>query len=180
MDIKFKIATGDKEDLKKTCKKPLAFENIIGFDGSLKPVIEQAKAAVMYPPNGLHTLLLGPTGVGKSELAQAMYNFKLEVNKDDCNSEFIIFNCADYADNPQLLISQLFGYVKGAYTGAHEDKEGLVEKANGGVLFLDEVHRLPPEGQELLFYLIDKGRFRRLGETDNNRTSKFNDYCCYY
>ena len=169
MDIKFKIATGDKEDLKKTCKKPLAFENIIGFDGSLKPVIEQAKAAVMYPPNGLHTLLLGPTGVGKSELAQAMYNFKLEVNKDDCNSEFIIFNCADYADNPQLLISQLFGYVKGAYTGAHEDKEGLVEKANGGVLFLDEVHRLPPEGQELLFYLIDKGRFRRLGETDNNR-----------
>jgi Sigma-54 interaction domain. len=71
-------------------------------------------------------------------------------------SPFIVFNCADYADNPQLLMSQLFGYVKGAFTGAESSKAGLVEKADGGILFLDEVHRLPSEGQEILFFYLTK------------------------
>jgi len=148
-----------------------AFERIIGFDGSLKPQIQQAKAAILYPPHGLHTLILGPTGVGKSNMAEAMYNFAVESGRLPKNAPFIIFNCADYAENPQLLLSQLFGHAKGAYTGADTAKEGLVEKADGGVLFLDEVHRLPPEGQELLYYLMDKGRFRRLGETETIRTA---------
>ncbi len=146
-----------------------AFSKIIGSEGSLKPFIQQAKAAMLYPPHGLHTLILGSTGVGKSELANAMYEFSKEAEIIDKNALFIVFNCADYADNPQLLMSQLFGYVKGAFTGADGEKEGLVEKANNGLLFLDEVHRLPPEGQELLFYMIDKGRFRRLGETGIER-----------
>lgn len=153
-------------------KKYSSFSNIIGEQGSLKPYIQQAKAAMLYPPHGLHTLILGPTGVGKSELAESMYKFAKEANILDKKSNMVTFNCADYADNPQLLMSQLFGYVKGAFTGAEGDKEGLVEKANGGILFLDEVHRLPPEGQELLFYLIDKGRFRRLGETNAQREVK--------
>lgn len=146
-----------------------AFKNIIGSEGSLKPHIQLAKAAVLYPPHGLHTLILGATGVGKSELAAAMYEFAKESGTISKEMPFIIFNCADYADNPQLLMSQLFGYAKGAFTGAEEDKEGLVEKANESVIFLDEVHRLPAEGQELLFYIIDKGKFRRLGETDKER-----------
>jgi len=148
-----------------------AFNRIIGFDGSLKPQIQQAKAAILYPPNGLHTLILGPTGVGKSNLAEAMYEFALETGTLQKDAPFIIFNCADYAENPQLLLSQLFGHVKGAYTGAVVPKEGLVEKADGGILFLDEVHRLPPEGQELLYFLIDKGKFRRMGETETERTA---------
>ncbi|ADL08199.1 sigma 54-interacting transcriptional regulator [Thermosediminibacter oceani] len=148
-----------------------AFERIIGYDGSLKPQIQQAKAAVLYPPHGLHTMILGPTGVGKSILAEAMYQFAIETGKLPPNAPFVVFNCADYAENPQLLLSQLFGHVKGAYTGADSSKDGLVEKANGGILFLDEVHRLPPEGQEILFYLIDKGKFRRLGETEAYRSA---------
>ena len=63
-------------------------------------------------------------------------------------------------------MSHLFGYVKGAFTGANEDQEGLIQKADGGILFLDEVHRLPPEGQEMIFYLMDHGTYSRLGETD--------------
>jgi transcriptional regulator with AAA-type ATPase domain len=59
--------------------------------------------------------------------------------------------------------------IDGHCTGAEVDKEGLVEKANQGILFLDEIHRLPPEGQEILYYLIDKGKFRRLGESDTFR-----------
>ena len=68
-------------------------------------------------------------------------------NKENKDYPFVTFNCADYFNNPQLLLSQLFGHVKGAFTGADTDKIGLVEKANGGILFLDEVHRLPPDGQ---------------------------------
>ena len=84
---------------------------------------------------------------------------------------FESFNCADYYNNPQLLLSQLFGYSKGAFTGATEDHIGLVEQANGGILLLDEVHRLPPEGQEMLFYFIDNGTFSRLGENNVKRTA---------
>lgn len=149
--------------------KAAAFHTIVGAEGTLKPQIQQAKAAVLYPPFGLHTLILGPTGSGKSFLAEAMYHFAVESGRLSPQAAFITFNCADYADNPQLLLSQLFGHVKGAFTGADTVKEGLVEKANGGVLFLDEIHRLPAEGQELLFYLIDKGKFRRMGETGGNR-----------
>lgn len=144
---------------------------IIGYHGSLKNAISQAEAAVLYPPHGLHTLLLGPSGVGKSFFAESMYNFAINSSHFGKNASFIIFNCADYVDNPQLLLSQLFGYSKGAFTGANTDKVGLVEKANNGVLFLDEVHRLPSEGQEILFYLLDKGKYRRLGETENRRTA---------
>ncbi len=85
---------------------------------------------------------------------------------------FVIFNCADYADNPSLLVSILFGARKGAYTGADSDQQGLIEKANGGMLFLDEIHRLPPEGQEMLFSFLDRGKFRRLGDSETERTSE--------
>ena len=133
------------------------FSEMIGCDQSLKTPVEQAKAAVMYPPYGLPTLIIGATGVGKSLFARLMYDFARD--EDLINGDFILFNCADYYNNPQLLISHLFGHIKGAFTGATSDKEGLIEKANGGVLFLDEIHRLPPEGQEMVFYTLDSGNF---------------------
>lgn len=141
-------------------------DNIIGAKSSLKVSVQQAKAAVLYPPDGLHTLLLGETGVGKSLFAELMYNFAVEESVISSDSPFIQFNCADYADNPQLLMGQLFGVKKGAYTGANKDSRGLLKNADGGILFLDEVHRLPPQGQEMLFTFIDNGFFRMLGDTD--------------
>jgi transcriptional regulator with AAA-type ATPase domain/transcriptional regulatory protein LevR len=153
-------------------EKADAFESIIGHEGSLKLQVSQAKAAILYPPKGLHTLILGPSGVGKSHMAEAMYEFAKTTENFSNDAPFMIFNCADYADNPHLLLSQLFGHTKGAFTGASENKKGIVEMCNGGILFLDEIHRLPAEGQEILFYLLDKGKFRRLGETDTTRESK--------
>jgi len=146
------------------------FETLVGNEGGLKVAIQQAKAAMLYPPHGLHTLLYGPSGVGKTTFARLMHVFAVELNALPAGAPFISFNCADYAGNPQLLMAHLFGVVRGAYTGADRDREGLVEQANGGILFLDEVHRLPPEGQEMLFHLIDRERFRRLGEA-RERTS---------
>ena len=117
-------------------QEPGAFTNLIGWQGSLRTQIQQAKAAVVYPPKGLHTLILGESGVGKSELAEAMYRYSVEVGQREKGSPFVVFNCADYAENPQLLISQLFGHIRGAFTGAAEDKTGLVQKADGGFCFL--------------------------------------------
>lgn len=136
---------------------------------SLYSAVKQAKAAVLYPPKGLHMLILGETGVGKSMFAGIIHKYAIEMKRMEENSPFITFNCADYSNNPQLLLSQLFGSKKGAYTGAEADKPGLIEKANGGILFLDEVHRLPPEGQEMFFTFMDRGTFRRLGETESER-----------
>jgi transcriptional regulator with AAA-type ATPase domain/transcriptional regulatory protein LevR len=148
------------------------FERLIGAQESLRSQVEQAKAAVLYPPAGLHTLLVGPTGVGKSVMAELMHAFGLFSGKLPAGAPFITLNCADYAANPQLLMAHLFGAAKGAYTGADRDREGLVEQADGGILFLDEVHRLPAEGQEMLFRLIDKGLYRRLGETGAERSAR--------
>ena len=139
---------------------------------SLYHCVEQAKAAVLYPPNGMHLLIFGETGVGKSMFAELIYQYAREKECIDRDAPFIIFNCADYANNPQLLVSQLMGTKKGAYTGADTDRPGLLEKADGGFLFLDEIHRLPPQGQEMLFTFIDRGVYRRLGEADLERRAK--------
>lgn len=146
------------------------FKHLIGSNDSLQNPIEQAKAAIVYPKKGLHTLILGESGVGKTTFAYAMHEFgKIKKNLSDNEFPFISFNCSDYFNNPQLLFSQLFGHAKGAFTGADSEKIGLVEKAHGGILFLDEIHRLPPDGQEMLFYLMDKGEFHRMGETGKKR-----------
>ncbi len=148
-----------------------SFETLIGGGEGLKVAIQQAKAAMLYPPRGLHTLLCGPSGVGKTTFARLMHGFALELHALPADAPFISFNCADYAGNPQLLMAHLFGVVRGAYTGADHDREGLVEQAHRGILFLDEVHRLPPEGQEMLFYLMDRERFRRMGDVKERESS---------
>lgn len=145
-------------------RTPLSFDNIIGAKGSLRTALEQAQAAMLYPPRGLPTLITGSPGTGKSYLAQMMYQYALEAGRLENGAPFNVFNCADYASNPQLLLAQLFGYVKGAFTGADKVASGLIEQTDGGVLFLDEIHRLPPEGQEMLFLLMDRGVYRMLGD----------------
>lgn len=147
------------------------FLKLIGSNGSLKEQVEQCKAAAVYPNKGLPITLTGNSGVGKSFIASIIYEYAIykKCIKDD--APFVTFNCADYANNPELLSANLFGYKKGAFTGADRDTEGLIEAADGGYLFLDEVHRLSPEGQEKLFLFLDQGKFRRIGETNKWRSA---------
>ena len=167
-----KLENTERTDKKKSHEAIDIFSQLIGYDGSIKKQVKQAVASIMYPPNGLHTILYGPTGIGKTTFAGKMYEFAIESGKMSKETPFVVFNCADYSGNNQLLMSHLFGHVKGAFTGADNLKVGLVQQANGGILFLDEVHRLPPEGQEMLFSIIDTGEYRRLGESSNtNQTN---------
>lgn len=147
------------------------FEKLIGYNNSLHTVVEHCKAAVSYP-GGLPILIHGPTGTGKSMIANLMYDYALHRNIIDNDKRFIAVNCSEYANNPELLTANLFGHVKGAYTGADEDNPGLISLADGGILFLDEVHCLKAECQEKLFFFMDKGMYHKVGDNDKWYTSK--------
>lgn len=146
------------------------FEQFIGSQGSAKSMIKTCKAAMSYPPKGLPILIHGNSGVGKTYLAHLIFDY-LNQQQANCSDNIVVFNCADYANNPELLSSTLFGHKKGAYTGADKDKKGLLSKADNGILFLDEVHRLSYENQEKLFQFMDSGQFRLIGEEDKVETA---------
>lgn len=142
------------------------FMNMIGAFGSQKKVVEQCKAAVNYPPNGLPILITGESGVGKSFMAKLIYKYAVNHKVIDEDAPFVILNCADYANNPELLSGALLGYKKGSFTGANSDKEGLLKEADGGYIFLDEIHRLSYENQEKLFLFMDTGKYRPIGDNE--------------
>lgn len=134
-------------------------------------MIEQCKAAISYPPTGLPILIHGNSGVGKTFLAHLTFEY-LHQQHANCAAKLVVFNCADYANNPELLSSALFGYRKGAFTGATQNKTGLLTQANGGMLFLDEVHRLSFANQEKLFRFMDTGEFQVVGASDQVTTAQ--------
>ncbi|MBS2951671.1 sigma 54-interacting transcriptional regulator [Klebsiella pneumoniae] len=145
-------------------KVSATFSSLIGATGSLKTAVELCIAAVNYPDGGLPVLVTGESGVGKSYLAQLLHQYACDTGTVAPGTKLIELNCADYANNPELLSGALFGYVKGAFTGADRNKTGLLDEADGSFLFLDEVHRLSAENQEKLFLFMDKEYFYRLGD----------------
>lgn len=143
---------------------------------SLNEAIKLAKTSVIYPPNGMNSIILGDTGVGKSMLAKLMHEYAVSMFPEK-NIPFVYFNCSDYANNPQLLSAQLFGVKKGTFTGADEDRRGLIEEADGGILFLDEIHNLPSQGQEMLFLYMDLGYFKRFGDATKKISASTHIIC---
>jgi|GEM_PF-439818 len=107
-------------------------------------------------------LIQGETGTGKELVAKALHGLG-----DRCSKPFIAQNCA--AIPRELLESELFGYMSGAFTGAVNDKMGLFEAASGGTFFLDEVPEIDPATQAKLLRLLETGVVRRLGAVDESR-----------
>ena len=129
------------------------FENILGRSKALLHVLDLASRAAQATST---VLIRGETGTGKELLARAIH-----FNSPRKNKGFVTINCGTIPKD--LIESELFGHVKGSFTGALADKRGLVEEADGGTLFLDEIGELPLELQVKLLRLIQHGEVAKVG-----------------
>jgi DNA-binding NtrC family response regulator len=135
------------------------FDRIIGVSTSLQAMLDKvAKVAV----RDISVLITGESGTGKELIAQALH-----YHSPRSEQRFVAINCG--ALPASVLESELFGYKKGAFTGALQDKTGLLEAAAGGTLFLDEVGNLPLEVQKTLLRFIQEREFLRVGDTRPTR-----------
>lgn len=135
------------------------FEAIVGRAKSLLRTLDQAARVA---PRDAAVLLLGETGTGKELLARAIHQ-----NSRRRGKAFVPINCG--AIPKDLLESELFGHVRGSFTGAMSNKQGQVEIADGGTLFLDEVGELPLEAQVKLLRLLQEGELPKVGAVSTSR-----------
>ena len=136
-------------------------EKVIGTQSGLKKVMQLVqKVAPLESP----VLLLGETGTGKEVIANTIHNLSHRKNRP-----FIPVNCG--AIPASLLDSELFGYEKGAFTGAVSQKRGRIERANGGTLFLDEIGELSPEAQVRLLRVLQEKEIDRVGGSETVRVN---------
>ena len=112
--------------------------------------------AETYSPSDATIMITGETGTGKEILAEEIHNFSNRKAKP-----FIVIDCA--AISKELIESELFGHVKGAFTGANADRQGAFELADGGTVFLDEIGDLSPDLQPKLLRVLEKREIRRVG-----------------
>lgn len=145
----------ENRELREELLGKFRFDNIIGASPCLKTLLEKvAKVAV----RDTSVLLTGESGTGKELIAQAIH-----YNSPRREKRFVAINCGALPET--LLESELFGYRKGAFTGATENRQGLIEAADGGTLFLDEVGNLPMNVQKTLLRFLQEHEFLRIGET---------------
>ncbi len=135
------------------------FGEIIGDSQALKRTLAQIEAVARTP---VSVLILGESGVGKEMIARAIHN-----KSDRADKPMVKVNCASIPRD--LFESEFFGHVRGAFTGAHQDRVGRLQLADGGTLFLDEVGEIPMSQQGKLLRALQEGEFERVGE---NTTSK--------
>jgi two-component system response regulator PilR (NtrC family) len=143
----------EKEILKKDLKKRYNLENIIGKSDKMIEIYELIEKVAKTKSN---ILIVGESGTGKELVAKAIH-----INSPRKNKPFMVINCGAIPET--LMESELFGYKKGAFTGATSDKIGLIETANGGTIFFDEIGELPPSIQVKLLRVIQEHSLKRIG-----------------
>ncbi|MCX8036215.1 MAG: sigma-54 dependent transcriptional regulator [Candidatus Sumerlaeia bacterium] len=139
--------------LRREVRRMYDFGNIIAASAGMKKALELAEQVA---PSNSTALIIGESGTGKELLARAIH-----LNSQRSRGPFVALNCAALPDN--LLESELFGYEKGAFTGATDRKRGRFELADGGTLLLDEIGRMPLALQAKILRLVQEKEFERLG-----------------
>ena len=134
--------------------------DIIGNDPALNQALE---TAVKFAPTDLSVVILGESGVGKENFARIIHQYSARRSNN-----FFVVNCGALAK--ELVNSELFGHVKGSFTGSTETRKGYFEDANGGTLFLDEIAELPLESQALLLRVLQSGEYRKVGSNKIEHT----------
>ncbi|NUM57518.1 MAG: sigma-54-dependent Fis family transcriptional regulator [Bdellovibrionaceae bacterium] len=152
--INYQMINKEISILKKELLSKNTFQGVIGRSSSMRKVFELIKQVA---PSTANILIQGPTGSGKEVIARALHN--LSERKD---KPFVAINCSAIPEN--LLESELFGHIKGSFTGATQNKRGLFEEANGGTLFLDEIGDFPHNLQAKLLRVLQERTVRAVGD----------------
>lgn len=155
--LKQKALQAENIFLKKQIERQYDFSKIIGESYAMQKIIHEVKKIADARSN---VLLLGETGTGKELIARAIH-----FNSSRADKPFIPINCSAIPEN--LLESELFGHVKGAFTGAITSKKGLFEEANGGTVFLDEIGDLSIGLQSKLLRVLEDQEIRPVGGTQS-------------
>ncbi|HEY9034406.1 MAG TPA: sigma-54 dependent transcriptional regulator [Pseudomonadales bacterium] len=138
---------------------PAVADGVIGQCPAIKKVFQHVRKAA---PTDCNVLIQGESGTGKELIARAIHNLSPRRGKP-----LICVNCAAIPET--LIESELFGYEKGAFTGANSSRIGLIEAADQGSLFLDEIGELPLEAQARLLRFLQEGEIRRIGSVDTQK-----------
>lgn len=144
------------EELNRRLDEKYGFEGVVGSSPQMNAVIERLRRIA---PTDASVLITGETGTGKELVAQSIHQ-----NSPRKSKPFVALNCAALSEN--ILESELFGHVKGAFTDASTDRVGKFEYAHGGTLFLDEVGDMPPATQIKLLRVLENGEITRVGSND--------------
>jgi len=142
--------------LRRELRRLTGQDNIIGHSPKMRAIFEMIQTVA---PQSSRVLITGETGTGKELVARAIHE-----NSSRSQQPFITINCGAFPET--LLESELFGYVKGAFTGANENRQGLFKAANGGTLFLDEIGNMGLPMQVKLFRVLQEGKIRPLGSNE--------------
>ncbi|HEV3344219.1 MAG TPA: sigma-54 dependent transcriptional regulator, partial [Pirellulales bacterium] len=143
-------------ELNRRLDEKFGFEGVVGFSPEMNKVIGLLKRIA---PTAATVLIQGETGTGKELVAQAIHQ-----NSPRKNKPFVPLNCAALSEN--ILESELFGHIRGAFTDASSDRVGKFEYAHGGTLFLDEVGDMPMATQIKLLRVLESGEITRVGSND--------------
>ena len=154
-----KALVDDNRFLRSQLKKKYSFGNIVG---SSEAMIEVYKMIEKVKDSKATVLILGETGTGKELVARAIHFNSIRSEKP-----FLPVNCAALAET--LLESELFGYAKGAFTGATRDKQGVFEVAHGGTVFLDEIGDISLRLQQILLRVLENGEIQPVGSTQRRK-----------
>jgi len=142
--------------LRRELRRLTGLDSIIGKSAKMRAIFELIQTVA---PQTSRVLITGESGTGKELVARAIHE-----NSPRSSAPFITINCGAFPET--LLESELFGYLKGAFTGANENRQGLFQAAHGGTLFLDEIGNMSLSMQVKLYRVLQEGKVRPLGSTE--------------